>query len=276
MNENDYSMPAALTIAGSDSGGGAGIQADIKTFSANLVYASSVITAITAQNTVSVDLIHDIPPHIVDAQLKSVLSDIPIKSVKIGMLSNSNLIEVVAKNMCEFKVENIVLDPVMIAKSGDRLLKSSAIEALIDCIIPISTLVTPNIPELYAITGADNVSEEDRYLIVMAKEILKIGAKNVLVKGGHLSGNILTDTLIKDDGSEVRYSHKRINTNNTHGTGCTMSSAIAANLAKGFSVENAVRLSAYWLHGAIEANFKIGQGNSPVNHLYEWQHKSMK
>ena len=274
MSKNDYSMPAALTIAGSDSGGGAGIQADIKTFSANFVYASSVITAITAQNTVNVDLVYDIPPQVVDAQIKSVLSDIPVKSVKIGMLSNSKLIEVVAKNMSEFKIENIVLDPVMVAKSGDRLLKESAVKALIDYLIPLTTIITPNIPELFTIVGADNVDEEEINLIAMAKKILNIGAKNVLVKGGHLSGETLTDILIKSDGVEKKYSHQRINTNNTHGTGCTMSSAIAAHLAKGFQLEDAVRLSTYWLHGAIETNFKIGQGNSPVNHFYKWQNKT--
>jgi len=261
-------LPVALTIAGSDSGGGAGIQADLKTFSAHLVYGASVITAITAQNTMAVTAVFDLPAEIVGKQLETVLSDIAVDSVKIGMLSNADIIKTVAGILKEYNVKNIVLDPVMVAKSGDALLQESAISALIEHLIPISTLVTPNIPELGAILGIGKVSEQREDLVAYAREIIAMDAKNVLVKGGHLSGNELTDILVCKD-AIYEYSKERIHTNNTHGTGCTLSSAIAANIALGRGLNDAVKKATEWLYGAIRHHVMVGQGNNPVNHLYQ-------
>ena len=267
MNEK---LPVALTIAGSDSGGGAGIQADLKTFSAHLVYGTSVITAITAQNTVAVNAVFELPPEIVGKQLEAVLSDISVDAVKIGMLSNADIIKTIAGILTEYSVKNIVLDPVMVAKSGDALLQESAISALIEYLIPISTIVTPNIPELGAILRLSKISEQQEDLIAYAREIMIMGAQNVLVKGGHLSSDELTDILVCEN-SIYQYTKERINTNNTHGTGCTLSSAIASNLAFGCSLYEAVKDATEWLYGAIQQHVRVGNGNNPVNHLYKLQ-----
>lgn len=265
---NNEKLPIALTIAGSDSGGGAGIQADLKTFTAHKVYGASVITAITAQNTRQVTAIFDVPTDIIDAQLKAVLSDIKVDAVKIGMLSSVEIIKVVVDNLRAFGVKNIILDPVMVAKSGDTLLKQPAVSALIKYLLPISTLLTPNLPELAAILGKE-IKEDRAELVNAGQEIMEMGAKNILIKGGHSSRDILTDILICGSGDVHYFENERIHTNNTHGTGCTLSSAIAADLAKGMSISAAVEDAVNWLQGAIRANVKIGEGNSPVNHLYK-------
>jgi len=223
--------PIALTIAGSDSGGGAGIQADLKTFSALGVYGASVIAALTAQNTKGVSGIFDVAPEFVRAQMDAVYSDIRVGATKIGMLGRADVIEAVAARLAAHQAKNIVLDPVMVATSGDLLLESGAIDTLKKKLIPLALVVTPNLAEAAALSGTAQAKDE----VAMAKQgeaILKLGAQSVLVKGGHFGGAQATDLLIDKDGIR-RFAARRIETKNTHGTGCTLSSAIAAGLARG-------------------------------------------
>lgn len=262
----------ALTIAGSDSGGGAGIQADLKTFSALGCYGMSVITAMTAQNTQAVTGIQAADSEFVAQQMDAVLEDIGTDAVKIGMLFSAGIIEAVADRLSVHKVKNIVLDPVMIAKSGDKLLKDDAIETMTEKLFPLATLITPNIPEANVLTGLDIRTESD--LGKAAEKLFETGVKNVLIKGGHLEGDESTDYLFsKKDHSIEKYQFAapRIQTKNTHGTGCTFSSAIAAFLAQGCDLESAVKFAKQYMNGAIEdgAAYQLGSGHGPVNHFFD-------
>lgn len=258
----------ALTIAGSDSSGGAGIQADLKTFAALGVYGASVIVALTAQNTQGVTGIHDVPADFVRAQIDAVFSDLDVDAVKIGMLSRAASIEAVAKGLADHRAKNIVLDPVMVATSGDRLLAADAVEALRKLLIPRALAVTPNLPEAAALVGT-SPARNDKEMEVQARELLALGARNVLIKGGHGSGDESIDLLI-GAGDVVRLSAKRIATKNLHGTGCTLSSAIAAGLAKGLDLKEASRQAKAYVTAAIAAadTLKVGHGHGPLNHFY--------
>ena len=257
--------PTAMTIAGSDSGGGAGIQADLKTFAALGVYGTSALTAITAQNTVGVIAVHEIPTDVIAAQIQAVISDIGADAVKTGMLSSSAIVEVVAQELRRHGVERLVVDPVMIAKSGDPLLKEEAVEALRSRLVPLAAVVTPNIPEAEVLTGLTIASQED--MRRAARQILDMGARGVVVKGGHLEGPA-TDLFY--DGSDFReFTAPRIDTVNTHGTGCTFASAIAAGLARGLPVLDAVAQAKEYVTEAIRRSFPIGQGHGPLNHFYK-------
>ena len=257
-------MKTALTIAGSDSSGGAGIQADIKTMSALGVYAESVITALTAQNTTGVQGVVPTDPEFVLLQMESVFADICPDAVKIGMLPTAEVVRAVARGLSRFKARNVVLDPVMVATSGAALSEAPAVEALLE-LLPQATVVTPNIPEAEVLSGMGISSKED--MLAAAYAIQLKGAKAVLVKGGHLAGEA-DDVLLEPDGSLSWLSAERVETKNTHGTGCTLSSAIASYLAKGESLKRAVALSKQYLTRAIKENPGLGKGNGPVNHLF--------
>jgi len=258
----------AVTIAGSDSSGGAGIQADLKTFAALSVYGASVITALTAQNTRGVRAIHDVPADFIRAQIDAVFSDLDIGAVKIGMLSQAATIEAVAQGLAAHHAKNIVLDPVMVATSGDRLLVPDAVEALRKLLIPRALVVTPNLPEAAALTGA-SVARNEREMEVQARELLALGARNVLIKGGHGGGDQSLDLLI-GQGEVVRLAAGRIATSNLHGTGCTLSSAIAAGLAKGLDLSAAAQDAKEYVTAAIAAadKLKIGHGHGPLHHFH--------
>ena len=266
--------PRVLTIAGSDSGGGAGIQADLKTFAAHGVYGLSVITAITAQNTVAVTAVSDVPVEVVAAQLDAVFADIGADAVKIGMLSSPALVRVVAERLRAWRPARVVLDPVMVAKSGAVLLAEEAILALREELLPLATLVTPNLPEAEKLTGRNlkgaGADELAAAAAALADAVLA-GTSNarpaVLLKGGHGDGEAVLD-LLYAAGEVTYFSHPRIATAATHGTGCTLSSAIAARLALGAELEDAVGGAIDYLHGAIAAAYKIGRGCGPVDHLY--------
>lgn len=256
----------ALTIAGSDSGAGAGIQADLKTFAALGVYGTSVITAITAQNTKGVTQILELAPGLVAAQIDAVIEDIGTHALKTGMLANSAIIEVVAEKIQEHRLQNLVVDPVMVAKSGDLLLREEAIEAMRSKLLPLATIVTPNLPEAEQLTGmkCSRVKE----IKEAARRIIAMGAKSVVIKGGHRKGPA-TDLFY--DGKKFRQlTSPRIRTTNTHGTGCTFSAAIAANLARGEKLENAVAQAKQYVTQAIRKGFAIGSGHSPVHHFYHF------
>ncbi len=258
----------AVTIAGSDSSGGAGIQADLKTFAALGVYGASVITALTAQNTQGVSGILDVPADFIAAQIDAVFSDLAIGAVKIGMLGRSAAIEAVARGLVRHKAVNIVLDPVMVATSGDALLAGDAVGALRRLLIPRALVVTPNLAEAAALTGA-SLARNEAEMEVQAREILALGARNVLIKGGHAQGDESVDLLI-GEGEVVRLSAKRIATRNTHGTGCTLSSAIAAGLAKGRDLVAATQDAKAYVTAAIAAadRLQVGHGHGPLNHFY--------
>ena len=263
-------IPVALTIAGSDSGGGAGIQADLKTFSALGVYGASVITALTAQNTQRVSAIHDVPADFVTAEIDAVYSDLAVAATKIGMLSVPATIEAVAAGLARYKVENVVLDPVMVAASGDALLRPEAVDTLKRLLIPRALVVTPNLGEAAALTGrppADDEAEMRR----QGEAILALGVRAVLVKGGHGKGEQAVDILVDRDGMR-RYIAPRMATPNTHGTGCTLSAAIAAGLAHGRPLGDAVAAAKDYVTKAIAAAdaLKVGHGHGPVHHFHEW------
>jgi hydroxymethylpyrimidine/phosphomethylpyrimidine kinase len=259
----------AVTIAGSDSGGGAGIQADLKTFGALGVYGASVIVALTAQNTKGVTGIHDVPADFIRAQMDAVFSDLDVDAVKIGMLSQTASIETVAKGLSDHRAKNIVLDPVMVATSGDKLLASDAIDALRNLLIPRALVITPNLPEAAALVGASPARNE-KEMEIQARELLALGARNVLIKGGHGASDESVDLLI-GQGDVVRLSAKRIATKNLHGTGCTLSSAIAAGLSKGLDLQQASREAKAYVAGAIAAAamLRIGHGHGPLHHFYQ-------
>lgn len=259
-------MKRLLTIAGSDSCGGAGIQADLKTFSAHGVFGMSVITAVTAQNTQGVFAVQDISVDIIQKQIEVIFDDISVDAVKIGMVSKTETIKIIAQTLGKYQVKNLVIDPVMISKSGFDLLKPDAKEALIKYLLPMATVVTPNLPEAEVITGfkVNNLEGMKK----AAEEIYKMGPKYVLVKGGHLEGGEAVDILY--DGTVFTYYNSpKINTINTHGTGCTLSSAIAANLGNGLPMAQAIEKAKNYITIAIENSFSIGKGVGPVHHFYE-------
>lgn len=262
------SMPIALTIAGSDSSGGAGIQADLKTFAALGVYGASVITALTAQNTTGVTGIHDVPPEFIAAQIDAVFSDLDVKAVKIGMLSRVEAIGAVTAGLDKWTPKHVVLDPVMVATSGDRLLSPDAIDALRTKLFPRASIITPNLPEAAALLG-EKIANTDADIERQGKALLAMGCRAVLIKGGHGTGAESTDFLITTD-SAIRLAAPRVATKNTHGTGCTLSSAIAAGLAKGASLEDAVRAAKTYVSAAIAAadSLGVGHGHGPVNHFH--------
>jgi hydroxymethylpyrimidine/phosphomethylpyrimidine kinase len=261
-------IPTAMTIAGSDSGGGAGIQADLKTFAALGVYGTSALTAITAQNTIGVTGVHEIPTDIIAAQIEAIITDIGADAVKTGMLSSSAIVEVVAQELKRHRVEALVIDPVMVAKSGDPLLQQEAVEALRAKLVPLAAVVTPNIPEAEVLTGLKITSLDDMRLA--AEKIIEMDARGVVVKGGHLAGPA-TDLFY--DGSRFQeFTAPRIDTKNTHGTGCTFASAIAAGLARRLSVIDSVAQAKEYVTEAIRRSFPIGQGHGPLNHFYKlWE-----
>lgn len=258
-------MKTALSIAGSDCSGGAGIQADIKTMTMNGVYAMSAITALTAQNTTGVTGISEVTPDFLAMQLDSIFTDIRPDAVKIGMVASSDLIKVIASKLKEYGAENIVVDPVMVATSGSALIKNDAVETMVKELLPISTLVTPNIPESEILSGMVIRTEEE--MLAAAKKIGDDYGCAVLLKGGH-SINDAND-LLYADGEFKWFYGKRINNSNTHGTGCTLSSAIASNLAKGYSVDEAVKKAKEYISGALEAMLDLGKGSGPMKHNFD-------
>lgn len=260
----------AVTIAGSDSGGGAGIQADLKTFSALGVYGASVIAALTAQNTKGVSGIHDVPPEFVTAQIDAVFSDLKVGAVKLGMLSNAAVIAAVANGLRRHKQTNVVLDPVMVATSGDKLLESDAVDNLRKLLIPMALVVTPNLPEAAALLDI-GIAKDEATMREQGEKLLALGAKAVLIKGGHADGSESVDLLV-EPGAVTRLSSPRFDTKNTHGTGCTLSSAIAAGIAKGLTLADAVRAAKSYVTTAIAAadRLSIGAGHGPVHHFYRW------
>lgn len=256
-------MKTALTIAGSDSSGGAGIQADIKTMTALGVYGMSVITALTAQNTLGVKSILTVDKKFLADQLDSVFTDIYPDAVKIGMLSGKDIIEVTYDKLKEYKATNIVLDPVMVSTSGSRLLDEDAIELLIEKLMPLATIVTPNIPEAEILSGTKINTMED--MEIAGKKIRVKAGCAVLMKGGH-SLNDANDLLVADEC--VWFHGERIDNDNTHGTGCTLSSAIASNLAKGYSLKDSIKRAKKYISGALMAGLNLGKGSGPLNHAF--------
>jgi len=260
------SIRKALTIAGSDSGAGAGIQADLKTFAAHGVYGTSAITAITAQNTVRVSAVAALSPRLVAAQIDAIIDDIGAHAVKTGMLANAAIIDLVARKIAEHRLKNIVVDPVMVATSGDLLIRQNAVAVLRTKLIPLATVVTPNIPEAEVLTGMTLRSAAD--IREAAQRIVKMGAQTVIVKGGHLKGPAVD--LFFDGKQFTPLNAPRIRTENTHGTGCTLSAAIAANLAKGQKVAAAVANAKRYITDALRHSYRIGSGHSPVHHFFRF------
>lgn len=262
--------PVAVTIAGSDSSGGAGIQADLKSFAAFGVYGASVITALTAQNTRGVSGIHPIPADFVTAQIDAVFSDLTVGAVKIGMVAQVETIAAIADGLTRWAPRHVVLDPVMVATSGDRLLAAEAVDALKNRLFPLASLITPNLPEAAALLN-EAVASSEADVARQGKRLLAAGCRAVLVKGGHGYGADSIDYLIDGNGT-IALAAPRIATSNTHGTGCSLSSAIAAGLAKGDSIETAVRNAKAWITRAIaEADrFAVGHGHGPVHHFHKY------
>ena len=258
-------MKTALTIAGSDCSGGAGIQADLKTMTMNGVYAMSAITALTAQNTTGVRAIQESTPDFLKQQLDAIFEDIYPDAVKIGMVASSELIHVIADRLRHYEAINIVVDPVMVATSGSALMKNDAVQTLIEELLPISTLVTPNIPEAQVLSGLNIETKED--MIIAAKHIGDNYHCAVLLKGGH-SINDAND-LLYANGELHWFEGKRIDNPNTHGTGCTLSSAIASNLAKGYTLSESVQRAKDYISGALAAMLDLGEGSGPMNHAFD-------
>ena len=259
-------MKHVLTIAGSDSCGGAGIQADLKTFSALKVYGMSVITAVTAQNTLGVQKVLNITPEIVEAQIDSIFGDISVDAVKIGMVSEKIVIQTISQALKKHDAQNIVLDPVMVSKSGYALMEPESIEFLISYLMPLAMVVTPNIFEAEQITG--RLIEKVADMEIAAAMIHSLGPRNVIVKGGHLLGDAID--VLYDGTTYLQISRSRVNTRHTHGTGCTFSSAIAAQLAKGKSVKEAFFEAKEYISGAITNSFSIGEGVGPTHHFFRF------
>ncbi len=258
-------MYKVLTIAGSDCSGGAGIQADIKTITAHGMYAMSAITSLTAQNTTGVYGVYDSTPEFLASQLDCIFNDIEPDAVKIGMVSDKELINIIAKKLREYKAKNVVLDPVMVATSGSKLLKDDAIDALVNELMPVARLITPNLGEAGALLGREIKTVDE--MRIAAKELGEKYSCGVLVKGGHLDEKA-TDVLFDRD-KFFEFTSERVHTKNTHGTGCTLSSAIACNIAKGCSLEESVKNAKDYLTGALKAGLDLGKGNGPVNHCYK-------
>ncbi len=257
-----------LTIAGSDSGGGAGIQADLKTFAALGCYGMTAITALTAQNTVGVQGIHAVPPAFLRSQLQSVIEDIGVDAVKIGMLHEPGVVEVVAWAIQHYQLQRVVLDPVMVATSGDRLIADATVRVLVDQLFPLATVITPNLDEASLLLGRPIAAVSD--LSGAAQALLSQGARAVLLKGGHLPGDQVVDVLARPGHVDVVLASSRMASRNTHGTGCTLSSAIAAHLALGEPLERAVRAARQYILGAIQAGagVQVGHGHGALNHGY--------
>ena len=257
-----HSRPVAMTIAGSDSGGGAGIQADLKTFQALGVYGTSALTAITAQNTLGVRAVHEIPTNIIAAQIDAIVDDIGVDAVKTGMLSSAEIILTVAERIRYWRLDRLVVDPVMVAKSGDRLLRDDAVQALVRDLLPLALVLTPNLPEAEVLVARPLVTEDD--IRQAARDIFALGPRAVIVKGGHRPGDA-TDLLF--DGSSFHtFATERIDTPNTHGTGCTFSAAIAAGLADGLDLVDAVGAAKRYVTEAIRRSQPLGHGHGPVAH----------
>ncbi len=257
-------MKKVLTIAGSDCSGGAGIQADIKTITAHKMYAMSVITALTAQNTTGVYGVLEATPEFVGSQLDCIFDDIRPDATKIGMVSNAEIIEVIAEKLREYKAQNIVVDPVMVSTSGGKLLKDDAVDALLDRLFPLATLITPNIPEAENLAGFPIKDRSDMQRA--AEKVSKLTNSGILITGGHLEDN--ADDLLFTEGKAFWLEAPKIDNPNTHGTGCTLSSAIACNLALGLTVYESVKNAKKYITGAIKAGLNIGMGRGPLNHCY--------
>ena len=266
----------ALTIAGSDSSGGAGIQADLKTFSALQVYGASVITALTAQNTLGIEAVHVVPPDIVGAQMRVVAADLKVGAIKIGMLATSAVIEAVAEGLQDFAGVPVILDPVMVAASGYPLLDADAVATLRSTLMPVATLITPNLAEAASLLGQP-LARNEYEMAVQALKLKEAGAKAILIKGGHAQGETALDILF--DGSvPVSLEVPRVDTRNTHGTGCTLSAAIAAELAKGATLAKAAETAKAYVTAAIFAadELAIGDGRGPVHHFHAWWDRDSK
>ena len=261
-----FTYPRILSIAGSDSGGGAGIQADLKTFAALGCYGMTAITALTAQNTLGVRAIHGVPPDMLKSQIDAVMEDLGADAVKIGMLHSAEIVQTVADAIDRHALKNVVLDPVMVATSGAVLIENPAIAALVSELFKRAVLVTPNLDEAALLVGENLASEQD--MEQAAQELLNKGARAVLLKGGHLAGDVVSDLLLMPNSKPHWMRAPRIHTANTHGTGCTLSSAIAAHLALGCSLLDAVEAARAYVRAALEAgaNVRIGAGNGPLNH----------
>lgn len=260
-------MKVVLSIAGSDSSGGAGIQADIKTIIANGCFAETAITALTAQNTLGVRDIMNVTPEFLEHELDAIFEDIRPDAVKIGMVSDKNLIKSIAKKLKQYQAKNIVVDPVMVATSGSKLLSDDAISTLIEELIPLADIITPNIPEAEVLSGIEihNISDMEEAI----KIISKLGSKSVLLKGGHMI-NDANDLLFYNN--ECRWINgKRINNTNTHGTGCTLSSAIASNLAKDYDIVSAIKRSKYYLSNCLMQMLELGKGSGPMDHGWNFK-----
>ena len=257
-------IPKAMTIAGSDSGGGAGIQADLKTFAALGVYGASTLTAITAQNTVAVTAVHELPVDLIQSQIDAVVTDIGVDAVKTGMLSSAAIVAAVAAALQKHAVPNIVVDPVMIAKSGDALLRPDAVAALRNHLLPLATVVTPNIPEAETLTGLS--LQTAAAIRQAAEQIVAMGARSVVIKGGHRAGPAAD--LFYDGAQFQEFTAPRIDTPNTHGTGCTFAAAIAAGLAQGQDLAAAVAQAKDYVTAAIRHSYPLGQGHGPLHHFY--------
>jgi hydroxymethylpyrimidine/phosphomethylpyrimidine kinase len=263
-------IPIALTIAGSDSSGGAGVQADLKTFSALGVYGASVITALTAQNTTGVSGIHQVPADFVTAQIDAVFSDLDINAVKIGMVAQRATIDAIVAGLMRWSPKHIVLDPVMVATSGDHLLAADAVATLRTELIPRASLITPNLPEAAALLD-EPVAASETAIASQGQRLLAMGCRAVLIKGGHGQGAESIDYLFGGNGT-IALSAPRLATQNTHGTGCSLSSAIAAGLAKGEDMETAIRHAKAWISAAIAAadRLNVGRGHGPVHHFHRF------
>ncbi len=259
--------PTALTIAGSDSSGGAGIQADLKTMTLNGVFAMSAITALTAQNTTGVRGIFDVSPEFLGDQIDAVFEDIRPDAVKVGMVSASPLIEVIAERLTRYEATNIVVDPVMVATSGSKLISDDAIETLVERLLPLATVITPNIPEAEVLLGGETRIRSEAAMEEAAQEIAETIGCAVLVKGGHQTAD--ANDLLCANGELTWFRGKRIDNPNTHGTGCTLSSAIAANLAKGFGLAEAIERAKDYVSGALAAMLDLGAGSGPMDHAFD-------
>ncbi len=257
-------MKIALTVAGSDSGGGAGIQADLKTFHQFGAFGTSVLVAVTAQNTKGVSAIHPIPVDIVKAQLDAVAADLPPHAFKTGMLATSELVELVADSIKHHQFPNYVLDPVMVATSGDSLLDSKAESTVLERLVPLASIVTPNLDEA-SILVQDQVDSLEK-IVLAGKSLIRIGAKAALIKGGHLRSEELTDVLVTEN-SVLEFNHPKQETSSTHGTGCTLSSAIVVGLANGYELETVVDRALNFVQNAIKSAPGLGQGRGPLNHF---------
>ncbi|HEY6257292.1 MAG TPA: bifunctional hydroxymethylpyrimidine kinase/phosphomethylpyrimidine kinase [Xanthobacteraceae bacterium] len=260
--------PIAVTIAGSDSGGGAGLQGDLKTFSALGVYGASIVTALTAQSTLGVTAIHDVPGEFVAAQIDAVFADLRVRAVKIGMLSQASVIAAVATGLERWRQEKVVLDPVMAASTGEPLMAAEAIDMFKRVLVPRALVLTPNLPEAAALLGVKMAANEDE-MRAQAQRLLALGAKAIVIKGGHAQGQSSVDLLVDRNGV-LALPLARLASRNTHGTGCAFSAAIAAGLAKGLELEQAVRAAKDYVHAAIAAadTLEIGSGAGPVHHFH--------